>query len=43
MTLRWSTFLLTRISISTRLLIWFLVLSLIPCVVLTGVISLPFH
>ena len=39
MTLRWGTFLPTRISISTRLLLWFLVMSLIPCGVLTGVIS----
>src|SRR6516165_9964074 len=29
-----------RIKISTLLLLWFLVLSLIPCVALTGVISL---
>jgi len=39
MTLRWNTLLPTRVSISTRLLLWFLVLSLIPCSVLTGVIS----
>ncbi len=30
---------LSRISISTQLLVWFLGLSLIPCVVLTGMIS----
>ena len=39
MTLRWNTLLPTRVSISTRLLLWFLVMSLIPCGVLTGVIS----
>jgi methyl-accepting chemotaxis protein WspA len=40
MTWRWRTFLPTQVSISTRLLLWFLVMSLIPCSVLTGVISL---
>jgi len=39
MTLRLGSFVLNRISISTRLLIWFLCISLIPCGVLTGVIS----
>ena len=41
MTLRSGSFVLSRISITTQLLIWFLCLSLIPCVVLTGIISLP--
>ncbi len=39
MTLRLGSFLLSRISITTQLVIWFLCLSLIPCVVLTGIIS----
>ena len=39
MTLRSGSFVLSRISITTQLLIWFLCLSLIPCVVLTGIIS----
>ncbi len=39
MTLRLGSFALSRISITTRLVIWFLCLSLIPCVVLTGIIS----
>ena len=30
---------LNRISITTQLVIWFLCLSLVPCVVLTGIIS----
>jgi methyl-accepting chemotaxis protein WspA len=40
MTLQWRTLLPKRLGISTRLLLWFLVLSLVPCGVLTGVISL---
>ena len=39
MTLRASSFVLSRISITTQLVIWFLCLSLIPCVILTGIIS----
>jgi methyl-accepting chemotaxis protein WspA len=39
MTLRLGSFVLSRISITTQLVIWFLCLSLIPCVVLTGIIS----
>ena len=39
MTLRLGSFVLSRISITTQLVIWFLFLSLIPCVVLTGIIS----
>ena len=41
MTLRLGSLVLSRISISTQLVIWFLCISLIPCVVLTGIISLP--
>jgi methyl-accepting chemotaxis protein WspA len=40
MILRSGSSLLSRISISTQLLVWFLCLSLIPCVVLTGAISI---
>ena len=39
MNFRLGSSLLSRISITTQLLIWFLCLSLIPCVVLTGIIS----
>ena len=39
MSSRWNSRRLSGLSISTRLLIWFLVISLIPCGVLTGVIS----
>lgn len=39
MTLRLGSFVLSRISITTQLVIWFLCLSLIPCVVLTAIIS----
>jgi methyl-accepting chemotaxis protein WspA len=39
MILRSGFFRLSRISISTQLLVWFLGLSLIPCVVLTGLIT----
>ena len=39
MTLRFGSFALSRISITTQLVIWFLCLSLIPCAVLTGIIS----
>ena len=39
MILRVSSIVLSRISITTQLVIWFLCLSLIPCVVLTGIIS----
>jgi methyl-accepting chemotaxis protein WspA len=39
MSLRLGSFALSRISITTQLVIWFLCLSLIPCVVLTAVIS----
>src|SRR4029078_12794054 len=39
MILRLSSFALNRISISTRLLIWFLCISLIPSVALTALIS----
>ena len=39
MTLRLGSFVLSRISITTQLVIWFLCLSLIPCIVLTGIIS----
>ena len=39
MSLRWDSFRLSRFSITTRLLLWFLLISLIPCGVLTGVIS----
>jgi methyl-accepting chemotaxis protein WspA len=31
---------LTRITITTRLLLWFLIISLIPCAVLTAIISI---
>ena len=30
---------LTRITITTQLLLWFLIISLIPCAVLTAIIS----
>jgi methyl-accepting chemotaxis protein WspA len=40
MTSRWDQVIPRRIGISTRLLIWFLVMSLIPCGILTVVISL---
>ena len=39
MTVRLNSFVLSRISITTQLVIWFLSLSLIPCVILTGIIS----
>ena len=39
MTLRLGSFVLSRISITTQLVIWFLCLSLVPCIVLTGIIS----
>jgi methyl-accepting chemotaxis protein WspA len=39
MNFRLGSSLLSRISITTQLLIWFLCLSLVPCVVLTGIIS----
>ena len=39
MSLRLGLSKLSRISISTRLLVWFLCLSLIPCAILTSVIS----
>jgi methyl-accepting chemotaxis protein WspA len=39
MTLRSGSFGFSRISISTRLLVWFLAFSLIPCAVLTSVTS----
>ena len=39
MSLRLGSFVLSRISITTQLVIWFLCLSLIPCIVLTGIIS----
>ena len=39
MMFRSSPFALSRISITTQLVMWFLALSLIPCVVLTGLIS----
>jgi methyl-accepting chemotaxis protein WspA len=39
MKFRLGSTLLSRISITTQLLIWFLCLSLVPCVVLTGIIS----
>ena len=39
MTVRVGSLVLSRISITTQLVIWFLCLSLIPCVVLTGIIS----
>jgi methyl-accepting chemotaxis protein WspA len=39
MTLRLGSFALSRISITTQLVLWFLCLSLIPCIVLTGIIS----
>ena len=31
MSLRWDPLVLSRMSISTRLLLWFLVVSLVPC------------
>ena len=40
MTLRRALAPLTRITITTQLLLWFLIISLIPCVVLTAIISL---
>ena len=39
MTVRLGSLVLSRISITTQLVIWFLCLSLIPCIVLTGIIS----
>jgi methyl-accepting chemotaxis protein WspA len=39
MSSRWDSFRLFRFSITTQLLLWFLLISLIPCGVLTGVIS----
>ena len=39
MSSRLDSFRLSRFSITTQLLLWFLLISLIPCVVLTGVIS----
>ena len=39
MTLRWRSLILSRTSITTQLVIWFLCLSLIPCIVLTVIIS----
>jgi methyl-accepting chemotaxis protein WspA len=39
MNFRLGSSLFSRISITTQLLIWFLCLSLVPCVVLTGIIS----
>jgi methyl-accepting chemotaxis protein WspA len=39
MTLRPGSFVLSRLSITTQLVIWFLCLSLIPCVALTYVIA----
>jgi methyl-accepting chemotaxis protein WspA len=39
MTLRTGLFPLARTSISTQLLLWFLLISLIPCAVLTGFIA----
>src|ERR1700677_4889220 len=39
MTSRLGSSVLSRISITTQLVIWFLCLSLIPCIVLTYVIS----
>jgi methyl-accepting chemotaxis protein WspA len=39
MIVRLGSVALSKISITTRLVIWFLCLSLIPCVVLTGIIS----
>jgi methyl-accepting chemotaxis protein WspA len=39
MNFRLGSSLLSRISITTQLLIWFLCLSLVPCVLLTGIIS----
>ena len=39
MTLKLGSFVLSRISITTQLVIWFLCLSLIPCIMLTGIIS----
>ena len=40
MTLRQALAPLTRITITTQLLLWFLIISLIPCVVLTAIISI---
>ena len=39
MTLRLGSLMISRLSITTQLVIWFLCLSLIPCIVLTGIIS----
>jgi methyl-accepting chemotaxis protein WspA len=39
MSQRWNSLSLTRSGISTQLLIWFLLISLIPCGILTAVIS----
>ena len=39
MTVRLGSQVLSRISITTQLVIWFLCLSLVPCIVLTGIIS----
>src|SRR5271156_5885355 len=39
MNFRMGSALLSRIGITTQLLIWFLCLSLVPCIVLTGIIS----
>jgi methyl-accepting chemotaxis protein WspA len=39
MTLRLGSFVLSRFSITTQLVLWFLCLSLVPCAVLTGIIS----
>jgi hypothetical protein len=38
MTFRANMFGLGRLSITTQLVIWFLCLSLIPCILLTGLI-----
>ncbi len=40
MTLRQAVAALARVTITTQLLIWFLIISLIPCAVLTGIISI---
>ena len=40
MTLRQAAAGLARVTITTQLLVWFLIISLIPCAVLTGIISI---
>ena len=40
MNLRQALAPLTRITITTQLLLWFLIISLIPCAVLTAIISI---